>query len=335
MSLKHQVGVGVLVLVAGGILAWMALEVGALRGPGETVEVRVRMPDAAGLGEGAIVSIAGVQVGRVSGIALVDGQAEARVRLDAAADVRADATFLVRARSLLGEKYLAIAPVAGSAAEPLRDGSLVEGVPAQVDVDEFIAQLAPLVDAIDPAAIRSVSDALKADPARADRMLADAEAALHNLRVVSERLPALADDTTSTLAAARRTAAQASSAIADARPVLARAASATERLDALLAAVPPDQVPRLLTELQDAVRRGNVVLEHLDGSTSDLQDLLRKANAITRADLDRFALERGVYVRFLRPKLGDDGRYDGTDDAPKQKRRTNRKKRASADDPAP
>jgi flagellar hook-associated protein 1 FlgK len=34
----------------------------------------------------------------------------------------------------------------------------VDGVPAQVDVDEFIAQLAPLVDAIDPAAIRSVSD---------------------------------------------------------------------------------------------------------------------------------------------------------------------------------
>ena len=335
MSFRHQVGVGVLVLVAGGILAWMALEVGALRGPGETVEVRVRMPDAAGLGEGAVVSIAGVQVGRVTAIALVDGQAEARVRLDAAADVRADAAFLVRARSLLGEKYLAIAPVAGSTAEPLREGVLIEGVPAQVDVDEFIAQLAPLVDAIDPAALRSVSDALKADPARVERMLADAETTLHNLRVVSERLPELATDTTSTLAAARRTVAQASAAIADARPVLTRAASATERLDALLAAVPPEQVPRLLAELQDAVRRGNAVLEHLDGSTSDLQDLLRKANAITRADLDRFALERGVYVRFLRPDLGDDGRYGSADDTPKGRRGARRKWREPPAEPSP
>ena len=331
MSFRHQLGVGVLVLAAGGILAWMALEVGALRGPGDTVDVRVRMPDAAGLGEGAVVSIAGVQVGRVTGLGLVGGQAEATVSIDAAADVRADAAFLVRARSLLGEKYLAIAPVDGSTAAPLRDGAVIEGVPAQVDVDEFIAQLSPLVDAVDPAALRAFSDAVTADPERAERMLADAEVAMRNLRAASERLPTLADDATSTLDSARRAAAQASVAIAEARPVLARAASATARLDALLQAVPPDQVPRLLTELQDAVRSGKAVIEHLDGSTSDLQDLLRKANAITREDLDRFALERGVYVRFLRPDLGDDGRYGSPDDpSPPRKRKKRRTRDAES-----
>jgi hypothetical protein len=150
----------------------------------------------------------------------------------------------------------------------------------------------------------------------------DAEASLHNLRVASEKLPGLADDTTSTLVQARKAARTAETTLAAAIPVLAKADAATARLDALLAAVPPEQLPQLLTELQSAVRKGNVVLERVDGSTDDLQALLRKANAITRADLDRFALARGVYVRFLRPDLGDDGVLEDGSSTKRRKRRS-------------
>ncbi len=321
MSRRHEIGVGVLVLGAGGLLAWMALEVGALRAPGDLVELTVRMPDAAGLGEGAVVSVAGVQIGRVGAMRLAGTQAEAAITLDPAASIREDARFHVRARSLLGEKYLAIEPVPGSDAPLLKDGDVIEDVPAQVDVDELLAAMAPLMDAVDPAALRAFSDAVKADPERARRMLEDAEVSLHNLRLASEKLPGLADDTSTTLAQARNAARAAETTLAAAMPVLAKADAATARLDALLAAVPPEQLPQLLTELQRAVQKGNVVLERVDGSTDDLQELLRKANAISRADLDRFALARGVYVRFLKPDLGDDGVLEDTTEPTKRRKR--------------
>lgn len=321
MSRRHEIGVGALVLGAGGLLAWMALQVGALRAPGDLVELTVRMPDAAGLGEGAVVSVAGVQIGRVGAMRLAGTQAEAAVTLDPAAGIREDARFHVRARSLLGEKYLAIEPVPGSDAPLLADGAVIDDVPAQVDVDELLAAMAPLIDAVDPAALRAFSDAVKADPERARRMLDDAEVSLHNLRLASEKLPGLADDTSTTLAQARQAARAAETTLAAAMPVLAKADAATARLDALLAAVPPEQLPQLLTELQRAVQKGNVVLERVDGSTDDLQELLRKANAITRADLDRFALARGVYVRFLKPDLGDDGVLEDTERTKRRKRR--------------
>ena len=193
MSHRHEIGVGVLVLVAGGILAWMALRVGALDRPGDTVDVSVKMPDAAGLGPGAVVSIAGVPVGRVREVRLDGTLARAEIGIDPAAEVRTDATFAVRARSLLGEKYLAITPAPPVEGVPgaslLADGAVVEGVPPQVEADELLAAMAPVVEAIDPRALRVFSKAIQDDPDRVVRMLDDAETLLSNARVASVALP--------------------------------------------------------------------------------------------------------------------------------------------------
>lgn len=307
MSYRHEIGVGVLVLVAGGILAWMALRVGALDRPGDTVDVSVKMPDAAGLGPGAVVSIAGVPVGRVREVRLDGTLARAEIGIDPAAEVRTDATFAVRARSLLGEKYLAITPappVEGVPEAPLlADGAVIEGVPPQVEADELLAAMAPVVEAIDPRALRVFSKAIQDDPDRVVRMLDDAETLLSNARVASEALPSVMDDAHRTLASVRRTSDKVGKVSDAARPLLARLDGTTARLDALVASVPPERLPALLDELSAAVKEGRAVLQKVDGSTSDLQELLRKANRITKKDVDRFARERGVYVRFLKTKF--------------------------------
>ncbi|MEN9786769.1 MAG: hypothetical protein RLZZ299_2033 [Pseudomonadota bacterium] len=297
MSRRHEIGVGVLVVVAGSILAWMALRVGALRQPGDTVDVDVHMPDAAGLGAGAIVSIAGVPVGRVETVGLDGVAARARVTLDPAAAVRRDARFAVRARSLLGEKYLEVVPDPASQAPLLADGDLVDGVAPQVEADELVAAMAPLLQALDPAAVRAFSRAITEDPDRAARMLDDLETLLSNARVASETLPVLVDE-------AHRTLRQLRSTTRAAGPAIARIENASTRLDTLLAGVPPERLAETLAELQAAVREGRAVLQRVDGSTSDLQQLLAKANRITKDDLDRFARARGVYVRFV-PKAFD------------------------------
>ena len=46
---KQEIGVGVLVVTALGLLAFMAIKVGALRNVGEEIQLQVTLGDAAGL----------------------------------------------------------------------------------------------------------------------------------------------------------------------------------------------------------------------------------------------------------------------------------------------
>lgn len=296
-SRRYEAGVGLLVVTALGLLAYMALQVGAISGPGETVEVEVALPDAAGLSEGAVVSIAGVQVGRVQGLRVDFDRARATVSLREDAGIRRDARVLVRARSVLGEKYLEIQPVSRDA-PLLQDGDelVVEG--RQVEIDELVGRMAPLLDSLDPVVVRdattALAEAVRADPERPGRMLADAERALHNAAEASEELPELVAETRATLASVRRTS-------EEARPLIAKLEGSAERLDRILAAVPPEQVPEVLAELQAAVKEGRAVVQKLDGSTGDLAELLDKANGITGEDVTRLARQEGVLIRF-KPK---------------------------------
>lgn len=292
---RYEVGVGCLVVVAAGLLAYMALQVGAISGPRDTVTVKAILPDAAGLSDGAVVSIAGVQVGRVESLRVDFDHAEATITLYREAEVRKDASIATRARSVLGEKYLEVTPLTRDAAL-LVDGDTLVDPRGQIEIDEMVTDLGPLIAAIDPAVLRdltaALADALRADPERPKRMLADAERLLHNAAEASEALPGLVGDTRDTLASIRRTS-------DEARPVVARLDGTVLRLDTLLAAVPPEQIPAILTELEAAVKDGRVVIQHLDGSTANLNDLLAKANAITGDDIERLTREDGVLIRLF------------------------------------
>ena len=63
-SRKQEIGVGLLVLTAMALLAFMSIKVGALRNVGDEIQLKVTLADAAGLSDGAAVRIAS----RISGI---------------------------------------------------------------------------------------------------------------------------------------------------------------------------------------------------------------------------------------------------------------------------
>ncbi|MFN7144950.1 MAG: MlaD family protein [Myxococcota bacterium] len=301
---RHEVGVGCLVIVAAGLLAFMALQVGAIRGPGETVDVDVLLDDAAGLSEGAVVSIAGVTVGRVEALEVDFDKARATLSLDAGAQVRTDATVVMRARSVLGEKYLEIVPESRDA-PLLKDGDTLTKTVGSLEIDQLVTRLGPLLDALDPETLRKVgaaiSTSLAEDPERPARMLADAERALKHTADASEGFPALVDDARATLGDARSTLASVEKTSDAARPVLARADGTVQRLDALVASVPPQDVPALLDELRAAVKEGRAVLSRVDGGAADASAILAKLNGITTEDLAYWAREEGVLIR-LKPK---------------------------------
>lgn len=303
---RHEVGVGCLVIVAAGLLAFMALQVGAIRGPGETVEVGVLLEDAAGLSTGAVVSIAGVPVGRVEALEVDFDKARATVSLDADAQVRADAAVVMRARSVLGEKYLEIVPESRDA-PLLKDGDTLTKTVGSLEIDQLVTRLGPLVDALDPETLRkvgaSLSTALEQDPERPARMLADAERALKNAADASEDFPALVDDARATLGDARTTLASVEKTSDAARPILARADGTVQRLDALVASVPPEDVPALLDEVRAAVKEGRAVISRVDGGAADAAEILAELNGITEEDLRFWAREEGILIRLKPQKI--------------------------------
>lgn len=142
-----EVKVGILIVVAVGILAAFILIMGGLNFQ-PTYKVFVDFDNPGGVQTGAPVKIAGVKVGNVSAIefrgsqiaAQNAGQREALVRLQVAiekrhkAAVRRNATFYVTTQGVLGEQFLAIEP--GSVSEPvLEEGQVVRGLdPPRLDM---------------------------------------------------------------------------------------------------------------------------------------------------------------------------------------------------------
>jgi ABC-type transporter Mla subunit MlaD len=191
---------------------------------------------------------------------------------------------------VLGEKYVEIRPVSRDA--PLVEtGDVLTDVRGQMEIDEMVDGLSPLLKAIDPEAIRTLSDALRNDPERATRMLADTETLLHNAALTSEKLPAAVEEARETLAAARRTAASGDATLAQVNDTLAR-------VQARVDAVPPEQVPQLLAELEAAARDGRAVMRKADGAAIKADALLDNWKDADWEALRRMAQEEGVFIRL-------------------------------------
>ena len=120
MSTAAKVGAFFLVVLAiAGLLIW---KIEDLRlGRGEPTRVTVEFKDVAGLDEKTAVRVAGVRVGKVTKIRLVDGKALVDVELDRDVALRQGASASIESQGLLGEKYVELVPgPVRSAASPGR-----------------------------------------------------------------------------------------------------------------------------------------------------------------------------------------------------------------------
>ncbi len=132
--------VGLLVLAGLLILIYMSFKVGKLGfGPGEGYEVYLELEDAVGLTKDGEVLVAGIPVGRVSRIDLVDGRA--RLTLTLRDDVRlpTDSVASLRTQGVLGEKYVEIRP--GTGARPLAEGDSIRAGTPPGDLDRLVTNL--------------------------------------------------------------------------------------------------------------------------------------------------------------------------------------------------
>jgi phospholipid/cholesterol/gamma-HCH transport system substrate-binding protein len=300
-SRKHEIGVGVLVLIAGGLLAYMSMQVGALRTLGDEVQLTVELADAAGLSDGATVRIAGVQVGQVQQMSVEHDKAVISISVSQDAAVREDASILVRARSILGEKYLEISPRSQDA-RLLVDGDRLIVSRSQTEIDELVNTLGPIVEAMDAEAVGVAMDrlaqALQDDPSRLARMLQDMDTMMANGAVASQDLPEAVQETRRTLTEIRAAAQQT-------RPLIARSNQVLSRLDAASESVPEitEDVKLLVKDTRSLVKDSRTTLERIERMSVDMETVMKNMAEIDKWELRRLLREEGILLRFRKSEV--------------------------------
>lgn len=195
---RSSIALGLFVVGTLGLLVWLAVSLGAVRGA-RGASYEVRLEHAAGLVEDNAVRIAGVQVGHIETIAVDHDDAVLTLRIDTSVALHEDASAIVRAKSLLGEKYLQIDP--GNREAPvLAAGSSIERTRVAFEVDQVLNALKPVLGG-DESAFASLGPLAET----LNEILLDARGRDGEPGIVSrDEVRALLEDTLATAAAARR-----------------------------------------------------------------------------------------------------------------------------------
>jgi phospholipid/cholesterol/gamma-HCH transport system substrate-binding protein len=138
---RARVNVAVGVFLVLGILAlgYLSIKLGRVSFLGSSgYVVSVDFPGTGGLKTGSTVEIAGVEVGRVDSIALVDYQARVWLRVHSDVKLQDDAIASIKTKGLIGEKYVRISP--GASDKVIPPGGKIREVEAPVDLEELISK---------------------------------------------------------------------------------------------------------------------------------------------------------------------------------------------------
>jgi phospholipid/cholesterol/gamma-HCH transport system substrate-binding protein len=141
---KHsrlEIAVGAFVVAGIAVIAYLAISLGDVRvfSRHETTVV-ARFSSIGDLRRAAPVRIAGVNIGRVGKIQLVDYTARVELLIDADVNIPSDTIASIRTSGLLGESFVSLSP--GASDRMLRDGdSIVQTEPA-LDITQLLQKYA-------------------------------------------------------------------------------------------------------------------------------------------------------------------------------------------------
>ena len=300
---RTHIGLGIFVVVTIGLLVWLAQSIGAIGG-GRGKHYEVRLIHAAGLVENNAVKIAGVDVGRIATVEVDHNLALLTLEIEPQIQLHEDTTAIVRAKSLLGEKYLQLDP--GTREAPLiPPGGEISHIDEPFEIDQVLNALQPILGGDE-----SIAATLGPLAEQLNELLADATGKRGKPAVISrEQLTQIVADLTETAAVARRIAEaneeDLRSLVEGARvlvgdPRLARILGDTERVTHSLAERVPnllERAERLVADLEpliatfddkrsrqlgQAVDDGAAALANLRKLSAELKDLEGTIGPIAR-----------------------------------------------------
>ena len=140
-KLSVEAKVGIFVVMGMVLLGYMSMKVGKLSfKTGKGYDVQVYFDSASGLAKDVSVEIAGVEVGRVSDIALENEKALVTLRINPNVKITRDVSAIIRTRGILGDKFVELIP--GSPSAPLiNPGEKIVRTSPTTDMDTLINTL--------------------------------------------------------------------------------------------------------------------------------------------------------------------------------------------------
>ena len=136
---KLEMVVGVFVFIGLVCLGYLSIKLGKLELVGGSVyEVEVQFNSASGLKPGSTVEIAGVEVGRVRGITLIEDRAKVKLAVNNTVKLYTDTIASIKTRGIIGEKFLALSP--GGGGDPLKPGDTIRDTESGLDLEELVSQ---------------------------------------------------------------------------------------------------------------------------------------------------------------------------------------------------
>ncbi len=133
--------VGIFLLIGMVSLAYLSLSLGevTLFGKSKYYQVNAVFSSVAGLKKDAIVSIAGVEIGRVVNISLTDDK-EALVKMRIRRDIKLeeDCIASIKTLGIIGDKYIMISP--GASDEIIPPGGRIRETEPPLDLEELIGK---------------------------------------------------------------------------------------------------------------------------------------------------------------------------------------------------
>jgi phospholipid/cholesterol/gamma-HCH transport system substrate-binding protein len=136
-----ELAVGVFMLIGILSLGYLSIRLGKLEvmgGRGYTVYAKFER--AGGIKPGAVVEIAGVEVGTIKSIRLDEYQAVIEFALDDSVKLQDDAIASIKTKGLIGEKYVQITPGGSEKLIPL--GGRIQETESAVDIEELVSKYA-------------------------------------------------------------------------------------------------------------------------------------------------------------------------------------------------
>lgn len=125
----------------------------------QTYTVSATFDDVTGLLMNDNIKVAGVVVGKVTGVSTHAGRAVVELTIDNDhADIPRDSSAAIRWRNLIGQRYIYLYP--GTSPQALQDGDVITKTASVVDLGELFNRLGPIVGAIDPAQVNAFLDTI-------------------------------------------------------------------------------------------------------------------------------------------------------------------------------
>ncbi|MEJ2695888.1 MAG: outer membrane lipid asymmetry maintenance protein MlaD [Candidatus Sulfobium sp.] len=133
--------VGVFLLVGIFSLAYISVKLGRLEVLGsEGYTVSADFDNDGGIKAGSSVEIAGVPIGRVTGVRLdhESYQAVVTMQINEGIKLQDDAIASIKTKGLIGEKFIQITP--GASEKIIRDGGTIRDTESAIDIESLISK---------------------------------------------------------------------------------------------------------------------------------------------------------------------------------------------------